>query len=473
MNIHYLEIDSTYRNRTQWINPGEFDVLISQTGRRDRNTAVDPVSLAAPITVWQSNRFDANTSGISLAVTVSAIAAPALIAGTNSTQTFIAEGVVGDLQQIENYYVGAVANNTTITEERRITAYKYMGVASGGINERGQFTVETAFGDTFADANAITIADPTDVSNTSFPVFFVPAGRDGHNAYTGLLLYNENLNQYRTVNGYDDVTHLLEVITTGAASTSGGPVTGWLITHNYCIRSEVPIFTGTALAGSTTTAVVFSATASSVNDFYNRQFLRITSGTEDNEIRMITDYVGATQTATVTPGFSAAPIAADTLEVLAFSFDNLSPFTYSTNNVHEEVCYEIELINLVLPTKTLNVAQGNSIIYYPYVYVELANLFSSSAGMSNTIYSNNPNSKRMLFRVAIDNIADPTLFSFVKLGGDKMKQTVKFKPNDNLHFSVHLPDGSIFTTVDTDPASPFSLDSKNQISALFSIRRLV
>ena len=43
----YIEVDSTYRNRLEWPNPAEFEMLISQTGRKDRNNAVDPVSTAS------------------------------------------------------------------------------------------------------------------------------------------------------------------------------------------------------------------------------------------------------------------------------------------------------------------------------------------------------------------------------------------------------------------------------------------
>jgi hypothetical protein len=56
-------------------------------------------------------------------------------------------------------------------------------------------------------------------------------------------------------------------------------------------------------AGSTTTAIVFAtvdgAAASATNDFYNGRVIVITSGALAGQATAITDYVGATKTATV------------------------------------------------------------------------------------------------------------------------------------------------------------------------------
>ena len=58
-NARYIEIDSTYRNRKEWPSPAEFEVLIAQSGRKDRINAQDPVSYAARSNnfYWNSNNF--------------------------------------------------------------------------------------------------------------------------------------------------------------------------------------------------------------------------------------------------------------------------------------------------------------------------------------------------------------------------------------------------------------------------------
>ena len=53
-----------------------------------------------------------------------------------------------------------------------------------------------------------------------------------------------------------------------------------------------------------------------------------------------------------------------------------------------------------------------------------------------------------------------------------MIQTVKFKPNDSLRFSVYLPDGRQFETVYDDYLSPYPPNGSLQIEAMFGIRRI-
>ena len=53
-----------------------------------------------------------------------------------------------------------------------------------------------------------------------------------------------------------------------------------------------------------------------------------------------------------------------------------------------------------------------------------------------------------------------------------MTQTLKFKPNDNLRFSVHLANGELYETVLKDNVGPLAPNPLVQISALFSITRL-
>jgi hypothetical protein len=48
-----------------------------------------------------------------------------------------------------------------------------------------------------------------------------------------------------------------------------------------------------------------------------------------------------------------------------------------------------------------------------------------------------------------------------------MKQTIKFKPNDNLLFRGFLPNGKLLQTLLPDVLSPY--DPRLQIEAVFSI----
>jgi hypothetical protein len=92
--------------------------------------------------------------------------------------------------------------------------------------------------------------------------------------------------------------------------------------------------------------------------------------------------------------------------------------------------------------------------------------------MKNSIYSNNPNATSMVFRVPIYDVQNPTNSSFVKLDGDGMTQTLKFKPNDSIFFSVHLSNGELFKTLESETYSPLSPNPEIQISAAFSFKKV-
>ena len=54
-----------------------------------------------------------------------------------------------------------------------------------------------------------------------------------------------------------------------------------------------------------------------------------------------------------------------------------------------------------------------------------------------------------------------------------MSQTIKFKPNDTLLFSVTLPNGQQFDTIVDEKFSPSAPDPRIQISAMFGLRRIL
>ena len=243
-NHRYIEIDSTYRNRNIWPLPADFQVLISQSGKKNKMNADDPVSMAANLTSWIINDF--NTTGPTATVegAVLAVDSPGLGAsGNNTTVLELLASIGHTYQQIEDYYFGAVAVDITGTlGSSRIIGYKYLGTTGG--RDRVQLTLS---GITSVSAgDLIEINDPTDFSNTSAPFIFIPNGRLGSNAYPGYLLYNETLSitngipEYRTIENYDAVTHLLDIVTTGATSNSSGPIVGWAVTDTMSIRREVP-----------------------------------------------------------------------------------------------------------------------------------------------------------------------------------------------------------------------------------------
>ena len=156
------------------------------------------------------------------------------------------------------------------------------------------------------------------------------------------------------------------------------------------------------------------------------------------------------------------------INIVSFYQNNAIPLIYTGSTVSQtqQVAYEISLLSLTLPNITLTT--GSNIAYYPYVYVEFTVTTQSS---SQTIYSNNPKSNRAIFLVPIRDIKFKTETPFIKLISS-MSQTIKFKPNDSLRFSVYLPNGKLFKTITTDYYSPSIPNPFIQINALFGINRI-
>jgi len=508
-NNRYLEFDSTYRNRNEWPLASQFQIPISQSGRKNQINALDPVCLAIPIMTWTSNNLNRTTHNNSLIGKILINSSPPELPYTSDNQTFVIKiNGVNSLQQLENYYAGLVLTLTSgivINSRRRIIGYKYLLTNTVGDYDLGLITISSNFPEGVLDEVSFSIYDPTDVtSSAANPYIFVPAGRIQKNAYTGYYLYNENLIQYRSISQYDTTTHMISLNTDGTTTSTynSGPVTDWTNSHNYCIRKNTPFYPQysipvsypTPIGTVTTTSVTISglqdinsnayknwairivANFTTPNETYNYVDNKIIAPLNESRIISSSNYNAGTGNTTLTfyPPLNEAPTNSSYIEILSFSHDNFNPFTYTGSLVSQQdmVCYEMELLNLILPNEVLAVGEGGRIAFYPYVYVQISNVSAACAGLKNIIYSNNPNSINAIFRVPIDDVINPIISTFIKVDGDGMVQTIKFKPNDNLYFSVFLSNGELYKTILPEYYSPSLPNAAAQISAAFSIRRL-
>jgi hypothetical protein len=419
------------------------------------------------------------------------------------------------------------------------------------VYDRAEIIVETPLPDETPISQAQTwiIKDPTDFSNPSLPLIFVPRGRLQQNGYANYNIYNETQKESSKITKYDATTHILFC----------EPVNkSWTAQDNFSIRKKNPIVKGNTTIipfvppVTTTTSIVITdqtnpADLSNISNYYKNMFLRIlptpypyifinvpnpsqksysvNNKSINNTSRHITFYSGKNDPWSssviysegivvlylnnyyisifntsvnlnqepnnsptfwndytimvpyefvVYPPFTDEPTSLYSIEVLDFSYDNFNPFVYtgSTESQQQMVCYKVELISLILPNSTLIVGEGSRIAFYPYVYVTLSNVSASSAGSSNMIYSNNPSSTKVVFRVPIDDLTNPTISTFIHVDGDGMTQTMKFKPNDNLFFSVTMSNGELYKTSLEEYYSPMAPNLSAQISACFSIERL-
>lgn len=463
-NNRYLEICSEYRDRNRFPYPGQFEIPISVNGRKSINTAVDPVSLGVPKKSWTSNNLSISLPN-QYKILCTVEAKTTRLSGLTDTSVFIINSV-NRLQQLDNYYNGLIIEDAAFFNRRRIRSYKFLGSFVG--YDRGQIIVENAFPETFVPTNQIYIYDPTDLSNPEYPIFWVPDGVLRTNGYINNILYNETINEYRTINDYDDNTKTLRI------DVEGKPITTWNLNDNYSIRKEKPAVYDLEIVNSTLSSIEINLPVSTelLNKFvriltpiYNYKLI-----SPENECRRIVGYDSTTNIISIYPAFSSLPVVGNLIEILNFSYDNLNPFVYTGSILSQQelVCYEVDLLSIILPTEILKVSEGGYITSYPFIYVELSN--TCSAGHRNIIYSNNPHSTRMTFKVPLFDIQDSPIF--IKVGGG-MSQTIKFKPNDTLLFTVLLPNGEIFKTVINDTETPDAPDSRIQISATFGLRRIV
>jgi len=249
----------------------------------------------------------------------------------------------------------------------------------------------------------------------------------------------------------------------------------------------------------TNTFTLTSSTSSFDDDYYTGGILTLDFGGANQESLTILTYNGTTHSGTVSANWGIAHVAGEVwqmasiilqnsitispvqapqtrniYEIENFSRDNCNPFLYtgSLTSVSETVCYEIELINLILPNSTISSGRGGRAIFYPYLYVELKQLSSSSSNTSRVIYSNNPNSAKCLFRAVVNDTTQPVYSPFIKIDGNGMTHTIKFKPTDGFLMSVYTPSGELFQLATPDFYSPKETLPTVQISACFAFKRL-
>jgi hypothetical protein len=361
----------------------------------------------------------------------------------------------GTLQQAGAYYCHAFLS-TTAGNKAKVLSYTYLG---GTASDISKVTLDSDL--TLTAGDTVTLEDPTDLSVSRL---FVPTAEHRSNNYFRMLIYNESLQQSRSITNLD--------INTGTITIGPPSTPTWTNSHNYSIRTEIPYQTFTA--GVSTTINVILTGGPIQDDIFTGWFLRVLPQVYDNnltlpqgELRRITSYFGASQTAVVYPALSASPSTMQ-VEVLPYSYDNASKVSYMGTLEQELVPYNIKLLSAVLPNQILASKDGSRIAFYPYVYVELSTLDGTA---SHLIMSNNFNAVKALFKVPIDNVEDLIKTTFVKCESDNMSQVVRFKADTNFKVKVILPDGEVFNTTEPERYSPHEPNPLGQLSLQFELVR--
>ena len=406
------------------------------------------------------------------------------------------------------YFAGAVLQETTTTS---YTPYRILEWTSLG-NDLYLVSLEQGINLSGSSGSSITfnIFQGSSINSTGWlpsPQYvFLPDTLSIPNYYNKYLLYNQTLGNFSKISSFDKDTHLAQLASD--VSTSG---LSWSEDNVLILRQEPPRNLGSYNITGTNDITIGLLNAVSltkglnpiiVDESFINNFIRMFSlldGYTDVQINrivaivfLITPTTGApyyiaynngninylrslgsiTPTNFVILDGSLYPSSPFNCEIMPFSVDICSPFTYNGSLVsqNQAVSYDIGLNSLTLPNLLL--ATGGRIAYYPYIYVEIENVSTTTGPNRNVIYSNNPNTYKAIFKVPITDLNHPLATPFIKLSGNGMIQTMTFKPNTDMAVSVRLPDGTVFKTLQDDTKSGQPPNPFLQVSFLFSMTRI-
>jgi hypothetical protein len=332
------------------------------------------------------------------------------------------------------------------------------------------------------------------------PLIFQSGGTNGltldnretitiENFYAGYLLeciiggvgaYSEV--EYATIASYSASAPARTV--TLVKDLSGVGVTGGVT--NYCIRKSKPVYLGyVSNAINSTTFVLSNATSNTSfpQDSSLIYYLRVRSCTATPSLNNVVvqasvlpvnsnpalgPIVAPNTIQIVTPLPNLA--VADSIELVGPGQNIITPLRYASGGAQsiQGGDYELELLWLSVPNQVLDVGYGGTLDRYPYIYCSLY------TGITNTtqqvLYSNNPHTSRVLFKVPINEYFGDT--SFITLKDSKAKQTIYFDPSQDLFFQLTLPDGQVISFNESDNMPPYPPNPFLQINLLVSMKRV-
>lgn len=444
--FQYIELTSTFRDRNRDPNPSEFTIPLSQTGTRTFNNALDYVSNIAPIIPV----FETFTTQIASIAVVS----------VQQLNTFTYKIVGTNLSEIKDAYNGMIVtiSNGTESQTSTIASYQPISDAEGIFTTTTPITISTLVPPltlTLDTIDSVTAADEITLSIPGSSTY-VPYRTN----YKGYILYNETLQESVSIISTNPTTRSVSAIDLPS---------NWLLTDVYSIRMKSPTLFGTGVAVGgviTLTADVDSNALSLTVGEYNRMFVKLVDLTGPTEI------IGVIQTYNPLDITISQPVPNGMymFEILLFSYDNLVPYSFDgTTNVHNDQCMQVELLNIIIPNIDLQ-SKYKTPIDIPFLYVEIK---SGNGGVAPyKLNSNNPNANHAIFRAPVDDTSFKLESPFLRIDGDGMVQTLKFKVNESMYLRVYTPDGELLLKNIIDTSSPHLPNEFIQISAMFSVMKL-
>jgi hypothetical protein len=271
--------------------------------------------------------------------------------------------------------------------------------------------------------------------------------------------------EYSTIASYDNVTQTVLFTSVLPSNTTLG--------SNYIIRKNKPLFIGNinTIVTAGTVFTLTSAYGSVPNDTNSVYYLRIrkaSNSTLDNRIVQITVSTTIPNQITLNSNINLQPN--DSIEIIGPGQNIITSLRYASGGSQsiQGGDYELELLWLSVPNQILDVGYGGSLDRYPFIYCSIY------TGITNTtqqvLYSNNPYTSKVLFKVPINEYFGDT--SFITLKDSKAKQTIYFDPSQDLFFELTLPDGTVISFNEFDNMPPYPPNPFLQINLLVSMKKL-
>jgi hypothetical protein len=113
---------------------------------------------------------------------------------------------------------------------------------------------------------------------------------------------------------------------TSSLYNPAGTLTPSAVSGKVTLTASEADVSDTAQAGSTSTTIALAAGSSATDDVYNGRYITITGGTGSGQLRVISDYVGATKVATVSAAWTTTPDATSTYTISIFSSSSVGQY---------------------------------------------------------------------------------------------------------------------------------------------------
>lgn len=277
--------------------------------------------------------------------------------------------------------------------------------------------------------------------------------------------------EYTTISSYNNTT---QVATFTSGLTGGGAVAN----SNYVIRKNKPLFVGLVSTIDATNTIVtltkpaggYGSVPNDENSFY---YLRVRKSATVSLNNIIVQCTLGQPPITPNQIILSSPLVlnvGDSIEIIGPGQNIITSLRYASGGSQsiQGGDYELELLWLSVPNQVLDVGYGGTLDRYPYIYCSLY------TGITNTtqqvLYSNNPNTSKVVFKVPVNEYFGDT--SFITLKDSKAKQTIYFDPSQDLFFELTLPDGTVISFNEFDNMPPYPPNPFLQINLLVSMKKI-